>query len=97
MALIKRRTRIDVLSRAKNRERMRLPPTNTSNDNNDGAMMEQPTATEIYTALRIAREIGTLEAAQDLQRIRERKTTWMGALEHALRIEVDSFLRKVLG
>lgn len=71
-------------------------PNNNSNDNNDGAMMEQPTATEIYTALRIARETETPEAAQDLQRIRERKTTWRGALENALRIEVDSFLRKAI-
>lgn len=58
--------------------------------------MNQPTATEIYTALRIAREIGTPEAARDLQRIRERKTTWLGGMENALRIEVDSYLRKVL-
>lgn len=58
--------------------------------------MNQPTATEIFTALRIAREIGTPEAARDLQRIRERKTTWMGGMENALRIEVDSYLRKVL-
>lgn len=58
--------------------------------------MNQPTATELYLALRIAREIGTPEAARDLQRIRERKTKWMGGMENALRIEVDSYLRRVL-
>lgn len=58
--------------------------------------MSQPSATELYTALRIAREIGTLEAARDLQRIRERKTTWMGGMENALRIEVDNYLRRTL-
>lgn len=58
--------------------------------------MNQPTAIELYNALRIAREIGTPEAARDLQRIRERKTTWMGGMENALRIEVDSYLRRVL-
>lgn len=57
--------------------------------------MNQPTAHEVFNAYRIAREIGTPEAARDLQRIRERKTTWMGALENALRVEVDSYLRKV--
>lgn len=58
--------------------------------------MNQPTATEIYLALRIAREIGTQEAARNLQRIRERKTTWMGGMENALRIEVDSYLRRAI-
>ena len=58
--------------------------------------MNQPTNMEIITALRIAREIGTPESARDLQRIRERKTTWMGGMENALRIEVDSYLRRVL-
>ena len=58
--------------------------------------MNQPTATELYNALRIAREIGTPEATRDLQSIRERKTTWMGGMENALRIEVDSYLRRVL-
>lgn len=57
--------------------------------------MNQPTNMQIITALRIAREIGTPEAARDLQRIRERKTTWLGGMENALRIEVDSYLRKV--
>lgn len=58
--------------------------------------MNQPTATEIITALRIAREIGTPEAARDLQRIRERRTTWLGGMENALRIRVDNYLRGIL-
>jgi len=58
--------------------------------------MNQPTATELYAALRIARESGTTEAARELQRIRERKTTWVGGWENALRFEVDRYLRRVL-
>jgi len=56
--------------------------------------MNQPTATELFTALRIAREIGTPEAARDLHRIRERKTTWVGHAENKLRMEIDGFLRR---
>lgn len=70
---------------------------NNRNDNNDGAKMQQPTADELYNAIRIAREIGTPEAARDLQRIRERKTTWVGNAENALRMAIDRYLREVIG
>ena len=55
-------------------------------------MMNQPTAKEIFTALKIAREIGTPEAARDLRRIRDRKTTWIGVVENRLRTIIDRYL-----
>ena len=58
--------------------------------------MNQPTTKEIFTALRIAREIGTPEAARDLHRIRGMKTTWMGGMENALRIVIDRYLSEEL-
>lgn len=55
--------------------------------------MKQPTATELRTALRITRLIGTPEAGLDLKRIRDRKTTWLGGMENSLRDEIDVYLR----
>lgn len=58
--------------------------------------MNQPTAKEIFTALRIAREISTPEAAEDLRRIRDRKACWNGIVENKLRIIIDRYLSEVL-
>jgi len=55
-------------------------------------MMNQPTAKDIFIALKIAREIGTPEAARDLRRIRDRKTTWIGGAENRLRTIIDRYL-----
>ena len=50
-----------------------------------------PTERELKTALEITKVIGK-DALPDLRRIRERKTSWLGAPENALRLEIDRFL-----
>ena len=52
--------------------------------------MEQPTENELRIALKISMLIGE---KSDLRTIRSRKTTWVGASENALRIEIDQYLR----
>lgn len=58
--------------------------------------MNNPSLVEIKVAMALAKELGTQAAARDLQRIRGRKTTWIGSLENSTRIEVDVYLRKIL-
>ena len=53
--------------------------------------MEQPTENELRLALEIAILLGE---KTDLRRLRMRKTTWVGASEHALRFEIDRYLRE---
>ena len=57
----------------------------------------EPTEQELRNAMRICRVSNqTIQKSLDLselQRIRDRKTTWFGASENALRIEIDRFLR----
>lgn len=49
----------------------------------------QPTLPELRAAMQIAIAIDTKCAYRDLQRIRERKTTWVGCEENDLRFEID--------
>ena len=51
--------------------------------------MEQPAENELRIALKISKLIG--ETA-DLRNARERKITWVGNSENALRIEIDEYL-----
>ncbi len=55
--------------------------------------MEQPTENELSLALGIAILLGE---KTDLQRLRMRKTTWVGASENALRFEIDRYLHDYL-
>ena len=52
--------------------------------------MEQPTENELSLALEIAILLGE---KTDLRCLIERKTTWLGASEIALRFEIDRYLR----
>ena len=57
----------------------------------------EPTEQELRTAMRICKVFNqTIQkplALSELQRIRDRKTTWVGESENVLRIEIDRFLR----
>lgn len=55
--------------------------------------MSQPTMPDLRTAMRIAVAIGSECAYRDLARIRDRKTTWIGCDENALRVEIDKLIR----
>lgn len=54
----------------------------------------QPTLPELSTAMQIAVAIGSECAYIDLKRICERKTTWIGCEENALRMQIDKLLRE---
>lgn len=58
--------------------------------------MEQPTEKELRTALRICKVFNQTPqkagALHDLKRIRDRKTTWVGSEESALRIKIDKYI-----
>ena len=58
----------------------------------------QPSKQELRIALELCKALTPAQLYQrhvirDLQRIRNRKTSWFGASENALRIEIDRFLR----
>ena len=60
--------------------------------------MKQPTEQELRTAMRIAKVFsGTQQAGSainDLKRIRDRKTSWFGQDENALRSEIDKYIEQ---
>lgn len=56
--------------------------------------MNQPTLPELRTALQIAIAIDTECAYRDLERIRDRKTTWVESEENALRFQLDKLIRE---
>ena len=60
--------------------------------------MKQPTDQELITAMRIAKVFsGTQQAGdamEDLRRIRNRRTTWFGEDELALRRRLDEYIER---
>lgn len=58
----------------------------------------EPTEQELKTAIRIVKVFfdtpQRARALKDLQCLRDRKKTWIGAEECALRVELDRFIRE---
>lgn len=56
----------------------------------------QPTNDELITAMRISKALhGSCtggDAFHDLKRIRERRTTWVGEEDNALRVRLDRYI-----